>query len=103
MLVVTADTTSTPGALGRPKAYLVVGSNDFLLALPHGFDIDELLAHVSDSIGARFDTRSARPHGVTGQYSCAMRGGPVRLRTEIRRRASGLEIAMQLPLGHRSS
>lgn len=96
-LVITADTSSRPGHLGSVRAYLLVGSNEFYLTLPTGFDIEQLVDHILTSIAGDGHERIGSKSGL---YVCSISGTRRKLKASYRLNSGGLEIYVHFPLFH---
>ena len=92
-LVISAEFTSRPGRLGSPKAYLVVGQNEFHLALPTSFDVEQIIDVV---LGPQVRPQYSQAVS-TKQVDFQAKVGRRKLRAALRSGPGGLELVIQLP------
>ena len=91
-VILSADFTSRPGGLGTPKAYLLVGANEFHQALPDGFDLDEVLNLLLSVEGLRSPYTSTDGKDIS---FCA-RVGRRDLQAGLRSTSNGIELVLHL-------
>jgi hypothetical protein len=91
-VVMSADFTSRPGALGTPRAYLLVGANEFHQSLPEGFDLDEVLSLLLKAAGVR------SPQVDTGSQdiSFCARVGRRDFQAGLRSTTNGVELVIHI-------
>ena len=91
-VIISADFTSRPGRLGSPKAYLLVGSNEFHQALPDGFDLDDVLNLLLNAEGVLSPYTSSNGIDISFRAKIGRRD----LQSVFRSTINGIELVLHL-------